>query len=787
MGCSHIAPHLFQSTKTERSVEKMLLKPVNPNPIHTAIDASTSNEFSCEVISSDIDGAQFYIWDENGNMAYQGRGNIGFDGLACLVPSNKLSNGNEYSWQTAYWSPFALDDNKKAVVAESAKCGERQIKVKSKVYCQGTPYYTGGEYRGGFYRMAGGDDRFFAYTTQYSGTTTALNALKEKYREGDTIYFYDAIGNLLESKTALEIDSYDNWLGGTYLQFYVKIGHYDYEPWMANVVSFTIGSIVEDMSVGNYLCVPADSATGGQSPVVQKIEGIEFSEKNEVATISISHCVDKNLEIDDNVYFINSQDIQFNTSPEYYFRARKTPYFGFSQRDFTKENSGLLTLNRHFHDFQITYCEYNNCFNPTDVINSGQTSKITITNLKQSTAYTFNFQPNQVIGKKSDGEYDTNVSTSGHISADDMIYTELTIVFNSALDIYTLMVIEGDELPNEYIPYGDVSPLGEYQIKVYGYDEVRNKYIETYKTEVIYNPNINNSAISFQYDCFADNTMYKVEVCGKTTEGDIVSSSHICFFVDYLLSYSDNINVVPQKYYNKVIITPDENIEDANNIVLFRKDKGKFALNKVCEIPLLSADTLGGRHYEVNDYCVSSNNTCTYYYTLKSDAEYVNATLQSTIDVDIKFDEWVVIGLSDGEKNGTVDVNNIWRFALSVEPSVYKHNYDKTTYEGFGKYAAIGIGNRDYRDFSFSAYIGDVTCDGKYYDDVDMIDRWAYFCSSPVTKLYKDPKGRVMLVDIVNMDENDNYPLVEMPTTINVSLIQTGEIISEQVYTWELI
>lgn len=203
----------------------MLLKPVNPSPVHTAIDITKDNEFSCEVVNNKNINSMFYIWNDEFGLIHQQYGTKKGSKLVCSLPANQIPNNEGYSWEATYWTPFDLTNKQTITVNSDVSKGQNYIVVGANSYCQGEPTNNHSWYKNGFYRMSEGSDIFRGRTYQYSNTEEGLQELNNEIQEGDKIIFYDAEGKALKSLNVYEIyEGYlDNWSNG---EFTARIDNY---------------------------------------------------------------------------------------------------------------------------------------------------------------------------------------------------------------------------------------------------------------------------------------------------------------------------------------------------------------------------------------------------------------------------------------------------------------------------------------------------------------------------------------------------------------------------------
>ena len=142
------------------------------------------------------------------------------------------------------------------------------------------------------------------------------------------------------------------------------------------------------------------------------------------------------------------------------------------------------------------------------------------------------------------------------------------------------------------------------------------------------------------------------------------------------------------------------------------------------------------------------------------------------------FNCWSVIALTPtiNENVYIVDVNNIWNFYIDTDGGTYSLKDDKVITTGLGKFPKTYIGETDYISSSLSCLIGNVNCEGRYYDDdIEKLERWRNFCNNGKLKLLRDRKGHVIPCEITDASYENDDEFEELQTTISFNFTQLDD------------
>lgn len=172
------------------------------------------------------------------------------------------------------------------------------------------------------------------------------------------------------------------------------------------------------------------------------------------------------------------------------------------------------------------------------------------------------------------------------------------------------------------------------------------------------------------------------------------------------------------------------------------------------------------------DYNIANQNKY-LYYVFKEDEDYISAANTSN-EVETCWWNWSITGLNRGDDgNYYVDTNNIWLFDLNVESADITNNFTKTEYQNLTQYPKVSIGKINYSSGALTCLLGKINND-VYYEPVSMGQAWRDFCASGETKLLKDRKGNILIVEIMSASSNIMDETTEQARTITFNWTQVG-------------
>lgn len=150
-----------------------------------------------------------------------------------------------------------------------------------------------------------------------------------------------------------------------------------------------------------------------------------------------------------------------------------------------------------------------------------------------------------------------------------------------------------------------------------------------------------------------------------------------------------------------------------------------------------------------------------------------------------KYNGCSIVGLKDTDVNGhyIVDEDNIWLFEANTEIGDYTLNINKTFTDGFGRFPRKTQGEKKYLTLEVSSLVGNFDCTvSNFNSSVAKVEQWEDFCQSPCLKLYKDPMGRVIPVDIKGASSSYLFFGDNSPIKTSFSLVQMDDYKDISVY-----
>ena len=175
-------------------------------------------------------------------------------------------------------------------------------------------------------------------------------------------------------------------------------------------------------------------------------------------------------------------------------------------------------------------------------------------------------------------------------------------------------------------------------------------------------------------------------------------------------------------------------------------DVGSFSLDDLSE---------GGTEgtYTITDHCVQNNTDYEYTIFVKTD----NSLGASTTAQSFTYSNyWTLspIAKVKGKQNtyriltDEDDKVIIWNFGVNCQESAYTQNLDRTTYQTFNAKPLVSIGQSNYLTGQLTCLLGQVTCNGEYYEPTILLKKFRNMVASNDLFLLKNPKGDTRIVTI---------------------------------------
>lgn len=190
---------------------------------------------------------------------------------------------------------------------------------------------------------------------------------------------------------------------------------------------------------------------------------------------------------------------------------------------------------------------------------------------------------------------------------------------------------------------------------------------------------------------------------------------------------------------------------------LYRKDEGDKVSKKIIDLDVSITEYI--------DYSVQAYKK--YIYNLFPCNSTQIGQVVEVGEVYTDFYGWYLVD---------VDEEIVYKFDLDVESSEITNETDITTYQGYTKYNAYSIGNRNYLKGSLSAMCGTINSDGTLAYDDEYIDGLRAFVNNGKDKLLKNRIGNMWKVRTSNIrfKYKDEYSI--QPAVVTFDYEESGEV-----------
>ena len=245
---------------------------------------------------------------------------------------------------------------------------------------------------------------------------------------------------------------------------------------------------------------------------------------------------------------------------------------------------------------------------------------------------------------------------------------------------------------------------------------------------------------------------------------------------EYVESIAQNGIYIPEWDGDTIMLATFSNTLNASNIsgtiygyLIHRQKSNETVRYKIAEVNSTITN--------IKDFNIGNRATYQYFIT----PIYMNDGVKSlgepilTDSIQTDFNSWSVIGLAPttDENVFVVDVDNIWSFYIDIDGGTFSVNEDKTITTGLGKFPKTYVGETNYITGSLSCLIGNVSCEGKYYDDdIEKLEKWRNFCNNGKLKLLKDRKGHIIPCEITDVSYENDDKFDELQSSISFNFTQ---------------
>ena len=253
---------------------------------------------------------------------------------------------------------------------------------------------------------------------------------------------------------------------------------------------------------------------------------------------------------------------------------------------------------------------------------------------------------------------------------------------------------------------------------------------------------------------------------------------------EYVENIAQNGIYIPEWDGDTIMLATFSNTLNASNIsgtiygyLIHRQKSNETVRYKIAEVDSTITN--------IKDFNIGNRATYQYFIT----PIYMNDGVKSlgepilTDSIQTDFNSWSVIGLTPttDENIFIVDVDNIWSFYIDIDGGTFSVKEDKTITTGLGKFPKTYVGETNYLTGSLNCLIGNVSCEGKYYDDdIEKLEKWRSFCNNGKLKLLKDRKGHIIPCEItdVSYENDDNFDELQSSISFNFTQLEDSKNIS---------
>lgn len=307
----------------------MLNKPVNPYPYFNTVDSEVGFTVECTIPNGNVYGASLYVYDNETDELVYGNSitndipteNISFQISkgTNMVTEKSIENGRDYYWNTVYYGE-ELGGRQSATIQKASSAGSNTIYVGT----TGSIVWTG--------------TKSDLHTYRYTSNSIIINK-SSSFKD----YYDKILAN--PSNYGMEITVTDG--GVTKTNYYtVKTIRKDsiYGNFQVAFNETLLGYVHDDYSLKLY-----DVTKGGVKPNSIVFIGSNQYTINSINVAEGSLAVELNekliegCSVNTPIYYIDNSNIEYNTSPNYYFTAKSTPVFQVVSGDtYTTEDGTVI-------------------------------------------------------------------------------------------------------------------------------------------------------------------------------------------------------------------------------------------------------------------------------------------------------------------------------------------------------------------------------------------------------------------------------------------------------------
>lgn len=191
----------------------------------------------------------------------------------------------------------------------------------------------------------------------------------------------------------------------------------------------------------------------------------------------------------------------------------------------------------------------------------------------------------------------------------------------------------------------------------------------------------------------------------------------------------------------------------------------------------------------VFDYAVANNSR--YIYEIVPITQNIIAQPISTEIICVRFDHYTINTVDFENTDSTLISNQVWKFGLDTKEGALQQNINKVQFNGLSRYPKFVTNDTNYRSGTLTAKLSNMTVNNIvdtdetlclssyhqfnirsciYFEPSELLEKWNdEVVASGKYCLYKDLKGHVMLIQIVDSSATITHYNQVSPTNLNFS------------------
>lgn len=244
-------------------------------------------------------------------------------------------------------------------------------------------------------------------------------------------------------------------------------------------------------------------------------------------------------------------------------------------------------------------------------------------------------------------------------------------------------------------------------------------------------------------------------------------------------------------------VNSDASSATGTSITGYSVYRKKYGENFETEIATIDITDETQQQFELFDRDTESNMTFNYAVYPKTatifEQPFVGIDTSSpvrNVNIQTRWEGYSLVPLLEMGENqyGIRNISNsdfpVWNFFIGADEGDLTQNQDKQAYTTFAETPKIMSGRLNYFTGNLSCYLGNVLCNGQYYEPLETLILWTNFVADNHICLLKNPKGDSFIVsidanstrkydnEIANYYYGTNYDVTCRPTNLSFSFTE---------------